>query len=175
MNKNYTGAGLISITIILFWAMAYPMYNRIADLDIAIQEREELLSSRNTIIANIKKLNTEYQKRIPEITKLSAIVPSKKSVAEVLSAVNDVSVKNGVELFSSSIIGQKTSDADASPFNLLSVEVGLNGTYPGLTNFLKGLERNLRLVDITSIDAAIGTGVNPVLNFTVKGNAYYLK
>ena len=175
MNKNYIGAGLTAITIILFWAMAFPIYNRISDLDVAIKEREELLNSRNTIIANIKRLDAEYQKRIPEITKLSAIVPSKKSVAEVLSAVNDVSAKNGVELFSSSIIGKKTSDADTSPFNLLALEIGLNGTYPGLTNFLKGLERNLRLVDITSIDAAVGTGTVSVLNFTIKGNAYYLK
>lgn len=175
MNKNYTGSGLIAVTIILFWAMAFPMYNRISDLDVAIKEREDLLNSRNTIIANIKKLNTEYQKRIPEITKLSAIVPSKKSVAEILSAVNDVSAKNGVELFSSSIIGQKTSDADPSPFNLLSLDIGLNGTYPGLTNFLRGLEKNLRLVDITSVDAAVGTGAISVLNFTIKGNAYYLK
>ncbi len=174
-NKNYIGAGLIAMAIILFWILALPFYNRVSDLDAAIREREDLLNSKNAILTNIKELNKEYQKRIPEIAKLSAIVPSKKSVAEVLSAINDISAKNGIELFSSAIISQKTSDANNSPYNLLSIEMGLNGTYPGLTNFLQALERNLRLVDIASVDAAAGLGSTSILNFVIKGNAYYLK
>ncbi len=175
MNKNYIGAGLIAIAIVLFWAVALPFYNSVSDLDVAIREREDLLNSRNTIITNIKNLNNEYQKRIPEIAKLSAIVPSKKSIAEVLSAINDVSAKNGIQLFSSAITGQQTSDVNTNSYNLLSLEMGLSGSYPGLTNFLKALERNLRLVDITSVDATAALGNTSTLNFVVKGNAYYLK
>mgnify|MGYP001615080430 CR=1 FL=1 len=175
-NKNYIGAGLIAVAIVLFWALALPFYNGVSDLDAAIKEREEILKSRNTIITNIKDLNKEYQKRLPEIAKLSAIVPSKKSIADVLSAINDVSAKNGMELFSSTIIGQKTSDGDTNPYNLLSLEMSLSGSYPGLTNFLRSLERNLRLVDISSVDtAATAVGNTSVLNFVIKGNAYYLK
>jgi len=175
MNKNYIGAGLTAIAIVLFWVLALPFYNEISDLDIAIKDREDLLKSRSTIINNIKELDKEYQKRIPEIAKLSTIVPSKKSVAEVLSAIDDISKKNGIELFSSAIIGQNTSDVNANPYNLLSLEINLNGNYPGLTNFLRAFEKNLRLVDITSIDAVAGLGNTTVLNFVVKGNAYYLK
>ena len=75
MSKNYIGTGLFSVTIILFWALALPFYHRISDLDVAIKEREELLSSKNSVMTNIDNLNKEYQKRIPEITKLSSIVP----------------------------------------------------------------------------------------------------
>lgn len=174
-NKNYTGAGLIAIAIVLFWAMALPLYNGVSDLDTAVKERGDLLSSRNSIMANIENLNKEYQKRITEIAKLSVIVPSKKSVAEILSATNDISVKNGLELVSSTIIGQRVSDTDINLYNVLSIEIALNGSYPGLTNFLKAFEKNLRLVDITSIDATAGLGNISTLNFTVKGNAYYLK
>ena len=166
---------MIAIAVVLFWALALPLYNRITDLDIAIQEREDLLNTRSTIMANIKKLNQEYQKRIPEITKLATMVPAKKSIAEVLSAINDISSKNGIELFNSSIIGQKPSNAEDYPYNLLSLEIGLNGSYPSMTNFLRALEKNLRLVDITSIDATTGLGTSSVLNFVVKGNSYYLK
>lgn len=175
MSKNYIGAGLIAIATILFWALAIPFYNRISDLDTAIRDREDLLQSRNAIMANIKNLNKEYQKRIPEIAKLSAIVPAKKSIAEVLSAVDDASAKNGVELFSSAITSQKVFDTDTNPYNLLALEIFLNGNYPGLTNFLKALERNLRLVDIASVDATTNQGNVTILNFVVKGNAYYLK
>ena len=175
ISKNYIGAGLIAIAVVLFWALALPLYDGVSDLDTAIKEREDLLQSRNAIITNIKNLNKEYQKRIPEIAKLSAIVPSKKSVAEVLSAIDNVSFKNGVQLFSSAIIGQKTSDTAANPYNLLSLEMNLSGNYPGLTSFLRSLERNLRLMDIASIDTAAGSGNTSTLNFVIKGNAYYLK
>ena len=176
MNKNYLGAGLIAIAVILFWVLVLRAYIRISDLDAAIRERNDLLTSRSAIVANIKKLNTEYQKRIPEITKLSAIVPAKKSIAEVLSAINDVSTKNGLQLFSSSITGQNASEAIAIPYNILSLEISLIGNYPALTNFLRALERNLRLMDIISIDAAsISVENASILNFNVKGNAYYLK
>ncbi len=174
MNKNYTGAGLIAVAIILFWALTLPLYNRISDLDAAIKEREDLLNSRNAIIANIKALNKEYQKRISDITKISAIVPSKKSVAEALSALNDMSTRNGVVLTNSSITGQKAND-NINPYELLALDMNLNGSYIALTSFLKALESNLRLIDIASIDAAAGSGNSKVLNFVVKGNAYYLK
>ncbi len=176
MNKNYIGAGLIAIAIVLFWTLALPLYNGVSDLDAAIKDRESLLNSRSTIIANINDLNKEYQKRIPEIDKLSAIVPSKKSVAEVLSAIDSISTRNGIQLLSSAITAQNASDANVNPYNILSVEMDLNGSYPGLTNFLDVFERNLRLMDVTSIDATVpGLGNTSVLDLVVKGNAYYLK
>ena len=174
MRKNYIGAGLIAIAMVLFWSLVLPFYSGISDLDAAIKERRPVEFKKHHHDQH-QEFKHRISKRIPEIAKLSAIVPSKKSVAEVLSAVDSVSVKNGVQLFSSAIIGQKTSDADVTPYNLLSLEMGLSGSYPGLTNFLKSLERNLRLVDITPIDAATGLGNTSVLTFVVKGNAYYLK
>lgn len=173
-NKKYIGAGLIAIAIILFWALALPLYNRISDLDVAVRERENLFNSRNAIIANIQELNKEYQKRISDVAKMSAIIPSKKSVAEVLSALNDISTKNGIQLINSAINGQKSND-DTSLYDLLTLDINLSGSYIALTNFLKALESNLRLVDITSVDATAGTGNSAALNFIVKGNAYYLK
>ncbi len=175
MNKNYIGAGLIAIAIVLFWALALPLYDAVSDLSTAIQERNDLLASRNTIITNINNLNKEYQKRITEITKLSAIVPAKKSIAEVLSAIDNMATKNGIQLISSTIAGQKNSGTDNSPYNILSMDMSLVGSYPGLTNVLNAFERNLRIMDITSVDAAAVSGNNTSLNFTVKGNAYYLK
>lgn len=165
---------MTAIAIILFWALALPLYNRVSDLDAAIKEREDLLNSRRTIIANIRELNKEYQKRISDVAKITAIIPSKKSVAEVLSALDDMSNKNGIVLVNSSITGQKAND-NTNPYDLLALDMNLNGSYVALTNFLKALESSLRLVDISSIDAAAGSGKSTVLNFVVKGNAYYLK
>lgn len=175
MNKNYIGAGMIAISIILFWAFVLPLYNRVSDLDVAIKEREGLIQSRSTIIANIKSLDQEYQKRIQEITKLSAIIPSKKSIAEVLSSLDDISLKNGIGLINSSIIGQKLSSTNTDSYNILPVELILNGSYLSLTNFLKALESNLRLIDITGVDASIQNENSANLNLSVKGRAYYLK
>ena len=44
-NKNYIGAGIVAVAMVLFWALALPFYNTISDLDVAISEREKLLES----------------------------------------------------------------------------------------------------------------------------------
>src|SRR3989344_1099401 len=174
--KNYTGAGMISIAIILFWSFVMPTYNRISEIDAAVTERQELLNSRTTIIENIYKLDKEYKKRISDIAKLSTIIPPKKSIAEVVSSIESLSGRNGIELFSSSVTSQKTEN-DKSPYNILNVEMALNGNYLSLVSFLKGLEKNLRIIDLFSIDASkIAREDNStLLNFAIKGSAYYLK
>ena len=67
MRKNYIGAGLIAIAMVLFWSLVLPFYSGISDLDAAIKEREDLLNSRNTIMTNIKNLSIEYQKEFPKL------------------------------------------------------------------------------------------------------------
>lgn len=174
ISKNYTGATIIAFAMILFWAFVYPYYHRISELDTAIKDRQDLLDLRKATVANIKSINDEYQKRTLEVKKISSIIPAKKSIAEVVSTLEDISNKNGVELFSSSVTGLK-QEASKNPHGTLSIDLALSGNYPSLVNFLKGLERSLRLVDIASIDAALEAGDKTSLTFSVKGSAYYLK
>jgi len=174
-NKNYIGAGLVALAIIGAWGWTLPEYNKISELKLAINERKELYDSRSAIIQKIKNLNTEYQQRSVDITRISSVLPDKKSLAEMVSAIDKLSSQNGLQLINATVVG-KPSDNQALDYNFLPIEISLNGSYPAFTGFLQSAEKNLRIIDITSMDASANSIDNPdLLNFSIKGNAYYLK
>lgn len=173
-NKNYLGAGIMALAFFAAWGWMLPEYNKISELRLAIEDREELYSSRSAIIKKISDMNDEYQKKSADIGRISSVMPSKKSVAEALSALDKLSTQSGLQLSSANISGQPSEDP-GKIYNSLPIEMSLVGSYPSLVTFLKSVEKNLRLIDISSIDAAAGTDNPNLLNFNIKGNAYYLK
>lgn len=174
-NKNYFGAGLIALALIGAWGWVLPEYNKISELNAALEERQELYDSRSAIIKKIKDMNKEYQQRAADVAKISSVLPSKKSLAEMVSTIDKLSAQSGLQLISATIAG-KPSDSQAGAYNFLPIEISMGGGYPGLVRFLQSAEKNLRIIDVTSIDAAAGSADNPgLLNFSMKGNAYYLK
>lgn len=173
-NKNYTGAGLIALAIIGIWAWVMPEYNKISELDLALQERQDLYDSRSAILKRIQDMNKQYQEKAADITKISGILPSKKSLAEAVSAIDRIATQSGLQLVSAQLAGEPSNEG--STYNSLPIEITLNGSYPGLVSFLQSAEKNLRIIDITSVDAAASSVDKPgLLNFSIKGNAYYLK
>lgn len=107
-NKNYIGAALISLAVFFFWGWIVPEYNSISELNKLAEERQDLISSRSAIIANIKTLTEEYKKRSADIKRLSSVVPSKKSVAEIVSTLDNIASRNGMQLIGEKISEQKS-------------------------------------------------------------------
>ena len=174
-DKNYIGAGLIALALIGAWGWILPEYNKISELNVALEERQELYDSRSAIIKRIQDLNKEYQQKAADVTKISSVLPNKKSLAEMVSAMDKLSAQSGLQLVSATIAG-KPSNGQAGSYNFLPVEITMSGGYPGLISFLQSAEKNLRIIDFISIDAAAGSADNSaLLNFSMKGNAYYLK
>ncbi|MEX2052747.1 MAG: hypothetical protein WD898_00805, partial [Candidatus Paceibacterota bacterium] len=63
-------------------------------------------------------------------------------------------------------------------YRSLFVSMDVEGQYSNFVNFLDGLESNLRLYDISEINAAestAGGAIPGTLSITVNLNAYYLK
>lgn len=170
--KNFIGAGLMALSGFLFFVWALPYYDGISVLNTAVKQRQDLLAGRSVIIDHVKELNKQYQQESSGINQLSSIVPSKKSLAEVVSAIENITSKNGVQLVSSNVSDHKNEDPN-TPYNTLTVEMGLGGSYASLVSFLQSLEKSIRLLDVFSINAE--TGFAGTLNFKVTANAYYLK
>lgn len=174
-NKNYIGAALVALAFIGAWGWILPEYNKISELNLAIEERNDLYDSRSAIIKKIQELNQEYQARSGDITRIASLLPNKKSLAEAVSAIERISTQSGLQLVNASIIGTP-SDRQGDAFESLPIDLTLNGNYRGLVSFLQGIEKNLRIVDVTSIDASATSVERPdLLFFSIRGKAYYLK
>jgi len=173
--KDYIGALLVGLALFSAWTWGLPTYNRISDLKATIKEKEDILSSRNSLIGKIKELNNQYQQRASEIGKLSSVVPKDKSVAEIVSAVENISSRNGLQLINISVSEQGSKPGDQ--FSTLAVNIVLNGSYPSMVSFLQDMEKNIRLSDVTAIEASKGNNPNDPssLNLRLNISMYYIK
>jgi len=173
VNKNYLGVGLVGIAIIVFWLFGVPTWNNISPLNNAIKERGDILSSRTEILRRVEDLNSQYQQRFSDVSKISSVVPNTKGAAELVSAIEAVTQQTGLQLVE--ITMGETSNEEQE-LQTVFIELGLTGGYPSLTAFLDLVEKNLRLIDVFELSASqvSAPGQQIVLNFRVKANAYYL-
>jgi len=111
--------------------------------------------------------------RADDINKFSAIVPSRKSVPELVSSIQALASQNGLQLTGLSLGSDASRTKDS--YEVQSIDLGLSGYYPSFKSFLNALESNLRVIDITTIDANPATENSPIISFRIKANAYYLK
>ena len=97
-SKNYIGAIMIAIAMLAFWIFVLPIYSSIDMLRQSLTDKKALYASRQDIINNIKKINDDYQKNLTDIEKISAIVATNRGVPEIISAIQAISARDGVQL-----------------------------------------------------------------------------
>ncbi|MDP4001751.1 MAG: type 4a pilus biogenesis protein PilO [bacterium] len=171
--RTYIGATLVAIAGIIFWTMLVPAYDDILIKRDAITERTDIIKARSDILSNIKALSLEYSNKATDITRFASMVPEKKGVPELLSSIQALATQNGLQL--TTIALSENSNPGAADYQTQSIDLGLNGGYLAFKSFLMALERNIRLIDIISISASPTSEDSPIINFSIKGNAYYLK
>ena len=172
-SRTYIGALLIAVGGILFWTLLMPSYDNMMAQRDAIGERADIIKNRTEIINNINALTKQYADRSSDIIRFSSIVPAKKSAPEIISAIQALATQNGLQLSTIALSGDVNQDNN--PYQEQSIDMGMSGNYPAFKSFLMALERNVRLVDIISINASPTSDNSSLISFRVKGNAYYLK
>jgi len=171
--RTYIGALLVAIAGIIFWVLLVPTYDNIMAQREAITERADILKNRGNIITNINALTQEYVNKSVDITRFAAIVPAQKSVPEIISSIQTLATQNGLQLTTITLSGGANKNTNS--YQEQSIDLGLAGSYPAFKSFLMALEKNIRLIDIISLDASPTSDNSPIISFRIKGNAYYLK
>ena len=169
-NRKLIGAVLISVASFLSFYFVLQNYNHITQLKTAVAERETLLASRTKIINDILELKKDYQSKKAEIEKISAAIPSKKGLPEIITAFEFMSSSTGLSLTTLNVAENPSSE---DPFNTLRIENKLSGGYESFRNFLSSVESSRRLVDIYM--ARLNLEATGVLLIAISGQAYVLK
>jgi len=130
-----------------------------------VSQRDVLVAKKNTITeadkARLERLLPSNIDNIRLIIEISKIAEGRNLIAKNI-LVGDMTKS------SSETIGQSNL-----PYGTLSLKFTVNSSYNNFLNFLRDLENNLRLVDITSISfVATESGF---YDFNVNLNTYWLK
>lgn len=173
MQKNTLAAIICALSIFLFFVLVLPKYDSIKVYKMEIIGRQGILNERTAAFNKVRELDEQSRARQSDINKIQSFLPEHKQIDEVISSLKDITEKAGMQL---SVLTTAEAQAyDLTNYKKLLISADLIGGYPSFVNFLKLLERSLRLYDAFEVTAAASAGGPSSISFAIKINAYYLK
>lgn len=186
---------LITAAIAGFFILISPLYNDISLKKGQIASYDEALNNSKALEAERDKLTQKYNSFDPEnLTKLQKLLPDNVDNIRLILEIEKIASPYGMVLkdvkydatSKNDVLvpttGQEIEKFSRKDYGIWDLEFSTQGTYINFINFIKELEKNLRIVDISSIQfsSSVTTlGLNPSLpeaykyNFKIK--TYWLK
>jgi len=164
----------IAAVAIIFWVLLPLWHSAQAALELK-KENENNLAQREKLTANLERLISQYNERMSDLAPFNNAIPVGRNMPELLINLEALASENGLIFLG---VNFKPEDLKAPNIKTLIMEVKVKGSYPALQNYLKAVEKSLRLFDVTSVSfsgVAPGQGnANPNnLEFNLSINTYY--
>lgn len=185
---------LIGGAIVGFIALVSPMYDDITSLKAQVSAYNQALDNSKALENERDKLTKKYNSIDPaNLDKLEKLLPDSVDNIRLILEIEKIASPYGMVLkevkydsIAKETVGDTAVQAGQSGMELSSRDYGLwnlsfstEGTYANFLNFIRDLESNLRIVDISSIqfssvdNALLGKGEAYKYSFTIK--TYWLK
>jgi hypothetical protein len=204
---------LIGLSVAIFFTFTSPMYNEITAIKAQIAQYNEALDNSKNLENERDKLTKKYNAIDPNnIAKLQKLLPNNVDNIRLILEIEGIAAPYGMTLkdvkYDSTDTPKKTTAKAGTPagaaasgapaitggggvsstasnkdYGTWNLEFSTEGTYSNFLNFLKDLEHNLRIVDVSTIDfssdsSSNSTNKNPlqqVYKYNVKFKTYWLK
>lgn len=143
---SITAAG----SILIFFLLVLPAFDQTRMLRGSIKERENILREAQEFSNQVNNLNREIEARKSDITRLDRLLPLEKELPEFLSNIESIVSASGMtlsEMNLSEVPGQ-------GKIRKINGTLKLNGNYPSFVSLLELLEKNLRLIEVGTLNAA---------------------
>lgn len=183
---------IILILILAFIAavifLDLPKIQKVLGLRKQIEEQKEVFSEKQILSAKIEKLTKDYEENEEDLKKVSYILPSGQDIANLIVQLEALALDGGlilekIEFFvpdepAVSKAGElrQQEGAVAKDYQSLTINLKLIGDYLAFNSFLRAVEENIRLMDISSIDfstQSMAEGEILFFNFNLKLDTYY--
>jgi Tfp pilus assembly protein PilO len=168
---------LIIAALGLFIVYTNPTYQadqglqtQVASYDDALNKSQELLATRNQLLAKRNTFSTT------DVNNLEEILPDNVDNIRLIIDVNNIASRHSLALqdvqlgsVSSASTGN-TLAAGAQNGPVGSVDIGFSVTtsYANMLAFLQDLEHSLRLIDVEDLDFTVGQNDNTTYVFTIQ-------
>lgn len=182
-NKNLTiAAVLIIASVFAVFYFIYPAYKNNFVLKEEIMVLEENLSRQKTLKTKINSVYDDYSSQDPKKIDFiqNRIAPSSFDIPQLLIQMEALTTENGLIMKSISFVSagsladKKTTQSEIKSG---SMTIALEGSYYAFKNFLKNVESNVRLMDVSSISFSAPIlsqkQLIPIFSFNVSLQTYY--
>ena len=160
--------------VISFWIL-WPLYGDITAVMQLREQNQDNLMQRKKLTENLERLISQYNEREGDIASLNKAIPNSQNIPELLVNLEAIASESGLTFGN---VNFKPKDLKAPGIKTLIVGIKVKGSYPDFLNYLKALEKSLRIFDVTNVSFA---GVSPGqisartdnLEFNLTINTYY--
>jgi Tfp pilus assembly protein PilO len=189
---------MIGIIAALLW-FAHPTYSEIKNITQEIEVKEDTLEKKQRLVADIEKLVNQYEDIKGRVNKVFYALPNEAEIPNVLVQLESLASENGMifESLKFSKVRQSVQNKTASESSAasssevadqqnvveqiksVSIDINLTGSYENFKDYLKSLENNIRIMDITSISFSSSSGsseegeVSDNFSYSVQLKVYY--
>ncbi len=146
--------------------------SELAKYDDILNSSTKIISQRDILIAKKNTITNDDTKR------LEKLLPSNIDNIRLILEISKIAEGRGL-VAKNILVGdtlKTTSDTIGetnTPYGILSLKFTVNSSYNNFLNFLRDLEKNLRLLDIT--DISFNATDSGFYDFNVSLNTYWLK
>jgi len=148
MKNNLFSSIIVSVSLLLLFVLVLPAFDKTRALLKTIEEREVILNEQKQALDKINSLYKSIETRKENIEKLDNILPYEKQLPELITVLETTSSNTGLIL--SEI---KFSDLNSKEtIKKLNIDIKVGGEFTSFLNFLKLLEKNIRLLKVTDMN-----------------------
>lgn len=168
-----------------FVVFIVPNYHEISALRAQSADYNQVLSNARTLQEERNKLVAKYNAFDPALLgKLNTMLPTNPENMKLILELNSIAKQYGLALQNVKIEDGSTDTqttarpAGAAPntdIGTLRITFSASGPYVGFTNFIRTIERSLRVVDIDKISFSAIDEARQNYQYTVGVKTYWLK
>lgn len=177
VHKKLIGAGLAGLAVILLFVMALPAWESISDLQAEIETRQDTLDQKTALVKKITDWKKETIDNESNLDKLAVILPQDKKTQDIVVGLEDIAKTAGIQMKTLRTGSVSQTGGTSAGYQLLQVEVSGSGQYKAIVDFIRTLEKNLRIFDVQQITISTDTSAasSGGLNLQAKLYAYYVE
>ena len=185
---------LIGIAVTGFFMITNPLYKDVLQLREQMASYNEALDNSKVLENERDKLTKKYNAIDPgDLVKLQKLLPDNVDNIRLILEIEKIASPYGMilkdvkydiisksEAKNAGVIQPFEAQSQTKDYGTWSLEFSIQGSYNSFLNFLKDLENNLRIVDVSSIAfSSVSTGANLPLsdsyNYAFKIKTYWLR
>lgn len=187
MVRTFISIVIIVAAVLGIALYAAPQYQNTKDLRLEVAELEDALAKAAQLRAVREQLQNRYNSfTAQQLEDLEIILPPHVDNVRLSLDIERLAAANSLVLQDVSVIEPETAvedpEAAANPLGSVDIEFSVAGSYDDFVEFLDGLERSLRVIDIRSLtfqaDEARRSDVtrqNDYFIFNVVVSTYWLR
>ncbi len=176
---------LIIASLVIYAFYVRPAYDEVTTLRGTMKAKQDLFLEKQAAVDKVKALILQYKGADSLQNAIALSLPQSEEVSSVFNQLQAIASDNGMTVLVFNVQPLPIRAADPAsakgksaslvrPLGTLRLSLRLTGDYPAFKDFIRGLETNIRAMDVVSMKVERAGGKpGDVFAYTLVADTYY--